>query len=86
MSPEFNDGDYVLISRIPVLIGRIKIGSVLVFKSVKYGIMIKKVCDLDRYTGTFFFTGTNQQSLSSGKIGAIPEKDIIGAVVYHFKK
>jgi signal peptidase I len=86
MSPEFNDGDYVLLSRLPLILGMIKINSTLVFKSAEYGILIKKVSDIDRHKGTFFFTGINKNSLTSEKIGAIPRKSILGSVILHFKK
>lgn len=86
MSPDFNDGDYVLVSRIPLILGMVKINSILVFNTDKYGILIKKVSDIDRINRKIFFTGINSNSLSGEMIGAVPEKNILGSVILHFKK
>ncbi len=86
MSPDFNDGDYVLVSRIPLFLGRVKVNSIIVFDTLKYGILIKKVSSIDSQNGHFLFTGINQNSLSTDKIGTIQKKDIIGSVIFHFKK
>jgi len=86
MSPDFNDGDYVLVSRIPLFFSRVKVNSILVFKSNKYGTLIKKVSRIDRDHGNYFFTGINKNSLTSEKIGAINNQNILGTVILHFKK
>jgi signal peptidase I len=86
MSPGFHDGDYAAVSRIPVLLGLIRIDSVLVFNTEKYGILIKKVCGIDKKKSKYFFKGSNHLSLSSEEIGYIDEKDILGSVIFHFKK
>jgi hypothetical protein len=86
MSPEYHDEDFVLVSRLPLLLGLVKIDSVLVFRSWNYGLLIKKVSEIDKKNRRFFFTGTNHMSLSTEKIGTIDKKDIIGSVLFHFKK
>jgi len=86
MSPEFHDGDFVAVSRIPLVFGFVKAGTVLVFNSPAFGMLIKKVLKIDKEEKKYFFTGTNNLSLSTEKIGAIDQKDIIGAVIFHFKK
>ena len=85
MSPLYHDGDYVLLSRIPLLLRLIKMNSVLVFNSNRFGVLIKKVCAMDKVQGKFYFTGTNQMSLTTEQIGAVDKKDIIGSVIFHFK-
>jgi len=84
MSPDFNDGDYVLISRIPLMMRHVKLNSILVFNTAKYGILIKKVSVIDK-DNRYFFTGINSLSLTTDKIGAVSEKDILGSVILHFK-
>ena len=86
MSPEYNDGDYVLISRLPLLLRRIKVSDVLVFNSKKYGVLIKKVSQIDTFHRIIFFAGLNKKSLTTEQIGAVEKKDIIGSVLLHFKK
>jgi len=86
MSPVYNDGDYVLTIRFPLLLRRIKVSSVLVFKSKGHGVLIKKVSQIDPERRVFFFTGLNKKSLTTEQIGAVGEKDIIGSVIFHFKK
>jgi len=86
MPPDLNEGDDVLISRLPLLLGRIKVNSIVVFDTFKYGILIKKVSMIDRQSGKFLFTGINQNSLTSEKIGLIQKKNILGSVLFHFKK
>ena len=86
MFPEYNNGDYVIVSRFPLLFNMIRINSVLVFNSQDYGILIKKVAGMDKAQKRYFFKGTNQMSITTEMIGAIDDKDIIGAVLLHFKK
>lgn len=86
MSPDYNDGDYVIISRFPLLFNSVKTDSVLVFNSQKYGIMIKKVSAVDPAQKKFFFRGISSKSITSQKIGAIDKKDILGKVLFHIKK
>ena len=86
MSPDYNSGDYVLVSRFPLLLHMVRIDSVLVFKSRKYGILIKKVSEIDKVQKKYFLKGSNQMSLSTEMIGAIDEKSIIGSVLLHFRR
>lgn len=86
MSPDYNSGDYVLVSRFPLLLNCIRINTVAVFNSSKYGVMIKKVSEIDNAAKQYFFKGTNHMSITTEMIGAIDRKDIIGVVLLHFKK
>lgn len=86
MSPDYNSGDYVLVSRFPLLFNSIRINTAAVFNSKKYGVMIKKVSEIDRVNNKYFFKGANQMSVKTEMIGAIDRKDIIGIVLLHFKK
>lgn len=86
MSPDYNSGDFVIVSRLPLLLNTVKINSVMVFRSRNYGILIKKVSDIDRDKQRYFFKGSNKNSVTTEMIGAIDKKDIIGSVFLHFKK
>ncbi len=86
MSPEYHDGDYVVTSRLPLLLGLVKINSVVVFKSEKYGPLIKKVSSIDKKEKRYFFSGSNSISITTEEIGAIYQKNIYGSVIFHIKK
>ena len=86
MSPDYNSGDYLLVSRFPLLFNFIRINTAAVFNSSKYGVMIKKVSEIDSAKKQFFFKGANQMSVTTEMIGAIDKKNIIGVVLLHFKK
>ena len=86
MTPEFNDGDYVLVQRLALLFRRIKTGSTVVFNTGKYGILIKKVSAADKKNRKYFFAGTSPKSLTTEQIGTVDERDIIGSVLFHFRK
>ena len=86
MSPLYNDGDYVITTSIPLLLNRITVKSVIVFKSPVYGILIKKVCRADHIAGLFYVKGINRDSISSEKIGPVKKNEIIGTVLFHIKK
>ena len=86
MSPDYNNGDFVIVTRLPLLLNTVKINSVLVFTTQNYGILIKKISDIDRVKKKYFFKGSNKNSVTTEMIGAIDKKDIIGVVLLHFKK
>jgi signal peptidase I len=86
MSPHFNDGDYVIISSIPLLFNRIKENSIIVFNSPVFGILIKKVSSSDYGKCIFYVKGFNPASLSSEKIGPVKKNEIIGTVLLHIKR
>ncbi len=86
MSPLYNDGDYVITSSIPILLKRVKVNSVIVFKSPFYGILIKKVCGSDADKGLFYVEGINSSSLSSEIIGPVKNNEVIGTVLLHIKR
>lgn len=86
MSPDFNNGDYVLICRLKFFYRLINLDSIIVFNSAEYGTLIKKVIRIDLLNRIYFVSGINKNSLTSETIGAVNTKSIIGFVIFHFRK
>jgi signal peptidase I len=85
MRPLYEDGDFVLVSRISLLWDRIKPGDVIVFRSSANGIMIK----MAENTGDqrrIRVIGTCASSTDSRKFGAISSKDVLGKVILRIRK
>jgi signal peptidase I len=86
LEPIFRDGDFVLISKIPILSGNIQLGDQIVFRHAIYGTLIKLIEEISPDGDNFFVRGTNINSVDSRRFGSIQKRDIIGKVIWHFKK
>ncbi|MBN1536046.1 MAG: S26 family signal peptidase [Anaerolineales bacterium] len=86
LSPVYNDGDFVLIAKIPVCLFKIKTGDVVVFEHPEHGQLIKKVASISTQEGTLFVIGFHENSMDSRHFGAIGKNDILGKVIWHIKK
>ena len=86
LKPLYEDGDFVLITKIPFFLNRIKSGDIVVFNNTIHGMMIKKVDYYDRNKGELWVTGTHPDSVDSRTIGPVIEENIVGKVVVHFHK
>lgn len=85
LSPFFLPGDYVLISSLKLLTGKIKKGDMIVFQHPEYGRMIKRVTSVDKQSG-FSVAGTHPDSLASSVIGRIPPDWVTGKVIWHISR
>ncbi|NMC13929.1 MAG: S26 family signal peptidase [Chloroflexi bacterium] len=86
LSPEYNDGDFVLIAKIPCFLFNAKAGDIVVFEHPVYGQLIKKVDAVLEQGDKIFVTGNHEQSIDSRHFGAISKHAIIGKVIWHIKK
>ena len=79
MSPEYQEGDFVLIMKI--FRGKIKIGDVIVFQHQFYGTLIK---DVEKITdeGIYVF-GRRENSLDSRRLGPVNPVSVQGRVIWH---
>jgi nickel-type superoxide dismutase maturation protease len=86
MLPVYQDGDFVLVSKIPYLFGTTKQGDVVAFRHEVYGTMIKKVQNVSSHTGQIYVTGTQQNSVDSRQFGPIAQGVVLGKVIWHLRK
>lgn len=86
MAPDFQEGDFVLVSKIPFLFRRLRPGDVIVFQHPSYGTLIKAVAALGPAPDEVLVAGAASSSLDSRKLGAIPVRAITGKVIWHAKR
>jgi nickel-type superoxide dismutase maturation protease len=82
LAPRFRAGDFVVISRIPLLFRRPAAGDVVVFRQPDYGQLIKRVEQV-KSDGSLFVLGDDIDSVDSRRFGPIQPKALIGLVVLH---
>ena len=86
LSPEYCEGDFVLVVKIPFLLRSVKAGDVVVFRQIAYGEMIKIVDRLDDGGNLLYVRGSHPESKDSRHFGPVPRSDLIGKVLWHFRK
>lgn len=86
MSPEYREGDFVLISKIPFIFSPPKPGDVIAFRHAKYGAMIKRISTVSPDGSELFVIGSHPYSVDSNHFGPVPRQDLLGKVVWHLKK
>ncbi len=82
MSPEIQEGDFVVIYHIPFL-KRFNLGDRIIFRHPIYGVLIKTIKQIDWENKLFWVAGESPHSLNSQKIGPIEAKQIFGKVIWH---
>lgn len=83
LTPEFQEGDFVLVVKIPFFFDSLHKGDIVVFRHPDYGTLIKQVSSINPEHGEIFVTGTHPFSVDSKQLGAIPKNDLIGKVIWH---
>jgi signal peptidase I len=83
--PEYQEGDFVLVCRIPFLFGRIKPGDTVAFRHPDYGTMIKTVAEL-KANDQLVVLGTGRHSVDSRRFGPIAGDTLIGRVIWHLRR
>ncbi len=86
LSPAFQDGDFVLLIKIPFFLKSLKSGDIVVFKNPVYGIMIKQIERIAPGGEEIYVVGTHPDSTDSRQFGPVRRKDLLGKVVWHIKK
>ena len=86
LTPEFQEGDFVLIAKIPFLLSHLKANDVVVFQHPDYGVMIKMIDFILPGDDEIFVVGTHDHSVDSRRFGPIKRDDLIGKVVWHIRK
>ena len=86
MSPDFQEGDFVVLTNLPSVLGRIKIGDTIVFEHKLYGTLIKRIASFDPDTAEAYVEGTHPEGLDSRRLETIRRENIWGKVIAHFPK
>jgi signal peptidase I len=86
LSPKYQEGDFVVVSKIPFLFDAIKPGDTVVFKQPGYGTMIKQVDRVEPEKDAIYVIGTRPDSVDSRNFGAVGERNVLGTVIWHIKK
>ena len=83
--PDYKEGDFVLVIKIPFFLNRLKRGDVIVFQYDQYSKFIKVVENLEPESGDVRVVGLNLLSTDSRQFGPIPRSSVIGKVIWHIR-
>jgi signal peptidase I len=86
LTPSYQEGDFVLVSKIPYLLGTVEPGDVIAFRHGEHGIMIKQVQSVLPDQGLIEVIGTHVYSVDSRRFGPIRKGDVLGKVIWHIRK
>ncbi len=82
MSPEYEEGDFVLIMKI--FRGKIKMDDVIVFQHQMHGTLIKAV---EKITDEgIYVLGRGENSLDSRRLGPVNPLSVQGRVIWHIRR
>ena len=83
LEPEYQSGDFVLVSKIPFLFHPPKPGEVIGCIHPAFGLLIKQVGSYNPQTRQLTVLGTHPNSVDSREFGEISSQTIIGKVLWH---
>ncbi len=86
LEPHCSDGDFVIVSQIPICFRALKPGDWVVFHHPVYRKLIKQIQWLDWQKDQFFVVGTNEESVDSREFGPVPRQFLKGKVIAHIRK
>jgi type IV secretory pathway protease TraF len=86
MTPDFQEGDFVVLASAPFVLKRLKVGDTIVFEHRLYGRLIKRISAFDPETTEPYVEGTRPDSLDSRRLGTVRREAIRGKVIAHFPK
>ena len=84
--PQYREGDFVLIVKIPFSILPYQVGDVVVFRHALYGTLIKRVEHIQPQDGGLFVVGNHPDSVDSRCFGAVLPQAILGKVIWHIRR
>ena len=85
LTPEFQEGDFVFISRIPFWFRSPSAGDTIAFRHPGYGLLIKRIQHTTPEAGLYVIC-SHPASIDSRIFGPINHKDVIGKVIWHIRK
>ena len=83
LNPEYQDGDFLFISKIPILLNLVYPGDLVVFRQPGYGTLVKKVGNFSSDRQNIHVIGTNPESIDSRIFGDVRKSDLLGKVIWH---
>lgn len=86
LSPDYREGDYVVITTIPFFLNRIQAGDVIVFQQPTFGTLIKKVAQVESAGDRFYVVGAHPGSVDSRRFGPVYRQALIGRVIWHIPR
>jgi len=85
LTPEYQEGDFVLISKVPFLLVPPSRGDIIAFQQPGYGLLIKRINEV-LPDGTLDVIGSQPESVDSRVFGSVKRKDILGKVIWHIQR
>ena len=85
LTPEYSQGDFVLVSKIPFLFAPPSAGDVIAFQQPGYGLLIKRIQDR-LPDGGLNVIGDHPESVDSRIFGVVRGSDVLGKVIWHIRK
>jgi phage repressor protein C with HTH and peptisase S24 domain len=86
LMPEYHEGDFVIIRKIPFSTKKYRSGDILIFEHPDYGLMIKELFAVSTSETLLTVHGTHPDSIDSRDFGPINASDVMGKVIWHIKK
>lgn len=86
LEPEYRAGDYALAARLPGWWGRLRAGDMVICRHPAYGILVKRVQQIDPARQEVTVTGSQPESVDSRIFGPLPRAWVLGKVIWHIKK
>jgi phage repressor protein C with HTH and peptisase S24 domain len=84
LAPEFQNGDFVIISKIPFLFAPPSPGDIVAFQQPGYGLLIKRVQSVAP-DGGMTVVGSHPDSIDSREFGPVNQSNISGKVIWHIR-
>ena len=83
LAPEYQPGDFVLVSKIPFLFHPPRAGEIVAFRHPAFGLLIKRVTHFDPASHLLTVHGAHPDSVDSREFGPIPLERVTGKVLWH---
>jgi signal peptidase I len=85
LAPEYRDGDFVFVSKIPFLFSPPVPGEIIAFNQPGYGLLIKRIQHINQ-GNTLDVIGSHSDSIDSRVFGPVRREYIVGKVIWHIRK
>jgi phage repressor protein C with HTH and peptisase S24 domain len=85
LTPEYQNGDFVVISKIPFLFAPPACGDIIAFHQPGYGLMIKRIQQITP-DGRIEAIGSHPESIDSRVFGTVKKENVLGKVIWHIHK